>query len=96
MFRFILGTAGSGKSRYCLEQITSLARNGKETVIVVPEQTGFTYERELVARLPGVLGSRTRVMSFRSISRFILRECGGSARVRLGDAQKTAFARSTL
>ncbi|MBQ3999465.1 MAG: PD-(D/E)XK nuclease family protein [Oscillospiraceae bacterium] len=96
MFRFILGTAGSGKSRYCLEQITSLARNGKETVIVVPEQTGFTYERELVARLPGVLGSRTRVMSFRSISRFILRECGGSARVRLGDAQKTAFARRAM
>lgn len=96
MFRFVLGTAGSGKSRYCLEQITSLAEKGEETVIVVPEQTGFTYERELVARLPGVLGSRTKVMSFRSISRYVLRECGGSARVRLADAQKTAFARRAM
>lgn len=96
MFRFVLGTAGSGKSRYCLEQITSLAEKGEETIIVVPEQTGFTYERELVARLPGVLGSRTRVMSFRSISRYILRECGGSARVRIGDAQKTAFTRRAV
>ena len=96
MFRFVLGTAGSGKSRYCLEQITSLAEKGEETVIVVPEQTGFTYERELVARLPGVLGSRTKVMSFRSISRYVLRECGGSARIRLADAQKTAFTRRAM
>ena len=93
MFRLVLGTAGSGKSRYCLEQITSLAKQGRDSVIIVPEQTGFTYEKELVERLPGTLGARTRVMSFRSISRHVLRECGGSSRTRMGEAQKTAFAR---
>ena len=93
MFRLVLGTAGSGKSRYCLERITSLAKQGRDSVIIVPEQTGFTYEKELVERLPGTLGARTRVMSFRSISRHVLRECGGSSRTRMGEAQKTAFAR---
>lgn len=96
MFRLVIGTAGSGKSRYCLEQVTSLAEQGKGSVIVVPEQTGFTYEREIVERLPGVLGARTRVMSFRSISRHVMRECGGSALIRLGDAQKAAFARRAV
>ena len=96
MIRLVLGTAGTGKSRICLEQVTELARAGQESIIVVPEQTGFTYERELVERLPGILGSRASVMSFRSISRNILRTCGGSARVRMGDAQKTALARRAV
>ena len=96
MFTLVLGTAGSGKSRYCLQQVTELAKAGEDCVIVVPEQTGFTYERELVERLPDKLGARASVMSFRSISRNVLRQCGGSARIRMGDAQKTALARRAV
>jgi len=96
LFRLVLGTAGSGKSKYCLEEVTRLAADGKDSVIIVPEQAGFTYESELVDRLQGTLGARARVMSFRSISRNVLRECGGSARVRMGDAQKAALARRAV
>ena len=96
MFTLVLGTAGSGKSRYCLHKVTELAEAGEDSVIVVPEQTGFTYERDLVERLPGTLGARASVMSFRSISRNVLRKCGGSARVSMGDAQKTALARRAV
>ena len=96
MFTLVLGTAGSGKSRYCLQKVTELAEKGEDSVIVVPEQTGFTYERDLVERLPDTLGARASVMSFRSISRNVLRQCGGSARISMGDAQKTALARRAV
>ena len=53
MLTLVMGAAGSGKSRFCLDEAAALAKAGKASVLVVPEQVAYTFERELVNRLPG-------------------------------------------
>ncbi len=77
--RFIYGRAGSGKTRFCLEEIKSKI-NAKVThplVLLVPEQFTFQTEKDLI----GVLGTggilKTEVLSFQRIAYRIFNEAGG-------------------
>jgi len=77
--RFVYGRAGSGKTRYCLNELkTKLANEGNTPlVLLVPEQFTFQAERDLIAMLEtgGIL--KTEVLSFRRMAFRIFNEVGG-------------------
>ncbi|KJS01592.1 MAG: ATP-dependent helicase [Peptococcaceae bacterium BRH_c4a] len=75
--RFIVGRAGSGKTRYCLNEIKSKVSGAHPLVLLVPEQFTFQAERNLISALGtgGIL--KTEVLSFRRMAFRIFNEAGG-------------------
>ncbi|HHV28420.1 helicase-exonuclease AddAB subunit AddB [Acetivibrio mesophilus] len=77
--RFIYGRAGSGKTRFCLDEIKSriTAKATHPLVLLVPEQFTFQAERDLISVLGtgGIL--KTEVLSFRRIAYRTFNEAGG-------------------
>ncbi|MEG1811373.1 MAG: PD-(D/E)XK nuclease family protein [Clostridia bacterium] len=71
---FVLGRAGSGKSRYLHTRIAELDARGETVAVIVPEQFTFETERELAAELPGLMN--ISVYSFTTLARKVLGECG--------------------
>lgn len=78
--RFIVGRAGSGKSRCCIDEIRNrLAQEtmGSPLIYLVPEQMSFQAEYDL-ATSPGLKGMiRGTVLSFRRLAWKVLQETGG-------------------
>ncbi|GIQ69699.1 helicase-exonuclease AddAB subunit AddB [Xylanibacillus composti] len=89
--QLIIGRAGSGKSRYCLEQIREGLRRdpaGQPIVLLVPEQASFSAEKALAAT-PGLHGViRAQVLSFRRMAFRIMQETGGMAKPPIGEMGK--------
>jgi ATP-dependent helicase/nuclease subunit B len=77
--RFIYGRAGSGKTRYCLDEIKSKIADGmtRPLVLLVPEQYTYQAERDLITVLQtgGIL--KTEVLSFRRLAFRVFNETGG-------------------
>lgn len=74
--RFLLGRAGSGKTRACLDAIAAHSKReptGPPLLFLVPEQATFQMEKEL-SLLCGGGSFRAQVMSFRRLAFRILRE----------------------
>jgi ATP-dependent helicase/nuclease subunit B len=89
--RLILGRAGSGKSKLCLQEITEKLKEGAQgspLIFIVPEQATFQVEYSLVT-VPGLKGAmRAQVFSFRRLAWRIMLEVGGSQRVFIDDTGK--------
>jgi ATP-dependent helicase/nuclease subunit B len=86
--RFVLGRAGTGKSRWCFDQIMASLRAGPlgpAIFWIVPRQATFQAERLLAC--DGKMGGyfRVRVVSFEDLGREILLECGGNAAAQVSD-----------
>ncbi|MDH7479540.1 MAG: exodeoxyribonuclease V subunit gamma, partial [Syntrophomonadaceae bacterium] len=97
--RLILGRAGSGKTRRCLEEISrQLDRSpaGPPLILLVPEQATFQMERALVqaARCRGSI--RAQVLSFRRLAWRVLAEAGGAARPHLSELGRQMILRRVL
>jgi len=77
--RFIYGRSGSGKTRFCLNEIKSRITAGvtKPLVFLVPEQFTFQAERDLIKVLEtgGIL--KIEVLSFRRLAFRVFNEVGG-------------------
>jgi ATP-dependent helicase/nuclease subunit B len=97
--RFIIGRAGSGKTRACLDAIRAelTARPaGPPLIFLVPEQATFQTEYSL-ASTPDLKGFiRAQVLSFRRLAFRVLQEAGGSARPHIGDLGKRMLLRRLL
>ena len=78
MLRFVFGRAGSGKSEYCLGEIERLARLGQRSILVVPEQSSYSFERALALRLRGV-GAKVTVLARSAAARATARADGMDA-----------------
>ncbi|MEX2461748.1 MAG: helicase-exonuclease AddAB subunit AddB [Paenibacillaceae bacterium] len=89
--RFILGRAGSGKSRRCLDEIrVQLAAEpqGNPLILLVPEQATFQAEVALVST-PGISGIiRAQVLSFRRLAWRVMQETGDTAKLPIDDIGK--------
>ncbi len=73
--RFILGRAGTGKTRYCIEQFRAELRReprlGPKLILLVPEQAALQTERSVLSG--GIEGMiRGEVLSFRRLAKRIL------------------------
>ncbi|MBQ3510106.1 MAG: helicase-exonuclease AddAB subunit AddB [Peptococcaceae bacterium] len=96
--QFIIGPAGSGKSRHILQTI---ARNlqqepRKKIIVMVPEQATFTYQYELINEygLSGVL--TLEILSFQRMARNVMQQTGGLACQNLDDLGKLLILRRLL
>jgi ATP-dependent helicase/nuclease subunit B len=80
--RFIIGRAGTGKTRRCFDAIVAAAARdplGEPIYWIVPKQATFQAERELTCA-GGLDGfCRIHVVSFELLGEMILADCGGAA-----------------
>ncbi len=77
--RFVLGRAGAGKTRYCLDAVLSeLAGDcpAGRLILLVPEQATFQIERALATGTPRGGYWQAEVLSFSRLARRILDQTG--------------------
>src|SRR3954469_14249588 len=80
--RFIIGRAGTGKSRHCFASIVSALKErplGEEILFLLPRQATFDAQRRLACggKLAGFAG--VRIESFDELAAELMAECGGKA-----------------
>ncbi|HHW31951.1 MAG TPA: helicase-exonuclease AddAB subunit AddB [Clostridiaceae bacterium] len=96
--RLIYGRAGSGKSRYCLEDIKSRLRQpgSSPLILIVPEQFSFQCEKNLIKAVGDRGTERAEVLSFRRIAYRVFGEVGGLSRKNITPAGKSILIYSIL
>lgn len=98
-FRFVLGRAGSGKTRYCFEAVAGELRraaDGPPLILLVPEQATFQTDRALVTQA-GIQGTvRGQVLSFGRLAWRVLAETGGAARPHINETGKAMALRALM
>lgn len=97
--RFIIGSAGSGKSQRCLDELTRealAAPSGPPLILLVPEQATFQAEQALLGsgRLKGIM--RAQVLSFQRLAWRVSLKAGGFALPPLSDLGKQMVLRALL
>jgi len=97
--RFIIGSAGSGKSQTCLDELTQAALaapSGPPLILLVPEQATFQVEQALLSsgRLKGIM--RAQVLSFQRLAWRVSLKVGGLALPPLSDLGKQMVLRALL
>ena len=97
--RLLLGRAGTGKTRLCMEEIQQkLSENpqGPSLLYIVPEQATFQSEYALATH-PGIKGIiRAQVLSFPRLAFKVRQEIGGGKGVYIDDTGKTMLLRKVL
>lgn len=77
--RIVYGRAGSGKTRFCLNEIKERIDKKCEhqLILLVPEQYSFQAERDLISVLKNGGIIKTEVLSFQRMAYRIFNEAGG-------------------
>ncbi|WP_160693180.1 helicase-exonuclease AddAB subunit AddB [Clostridium sp. C2-6-12] len=77
--RFIYGRAGTGKSRFCIDEIKNRidAKSEKELILLVPEQHTFNTENKILKLIGERALLTTKVLSFKTMANEVFEECGG-------------------
>lgn len=73
--KFVLGTAGSGKSEYIMHQAVLSEQLGKNAIIIVPEQYSHNREMEMLLHT-GYICESLNVTSFNRLAYKIISEAG--------------------
>lgn len=96
--QFLLGPAGSGKTRHCLDGIRAeLARPGDTLPLLwlAPKQATFQLERQLLA--PGLPGcTRLQILSFDRLAQFIVSQAADAEPRRLAEEGRLMVLRALL
>ena len=75
MLQFILGKSGSGKTAWIYEQIALRVRNGERNVmLLVPDQSSFEAEKDLLELLGARLFKEVRVFGFDGLCRAVFEQ----------------------
>lgn len=77
MLNLILGGAGCGKSYEMVNRIETAVMNGKDVLVIIPDQFSFEFDRTLYERLGAELFNRVDVLSFARTAREIFIRRGG-------------------
>lgn len=90
MINFITGRSGSGKTERIYEFISRLDSEDR-AVLIVPEQSSFYNEKQLLERLGDRRAANTEVLSFRRLCSNILEEYRGAVGQRINDGIKAVL-----
>ena len=96
MLKFIFGLPASGKTYTVMQMIKTDAQNGRQSVLLVPEQFSFESERTVLKTLGDRAAKSVSVMSFSRLCDEIGRNTGGIAGRTLNDADKVIFMNRAL
>lgn len=92
MLKFIFGRSGSGKTDYVINYMCSLAKEGKDNlVLLVPEQHSFATEKKIVDIIGPKLARNISVLSFKRIADAVFRQSGGFPQKPVDDGMKNIF-----
>lgn len=93
MLRFVLGGCGTGKSTRLMELIKKDLADGKDVIVLVPEQFSFEQEKKLYEYLGAADFNLLQTRSFATLSRLILQTYGSNARAEryASDREKLVF-----
>lgn len=88
--RFIYGPSGSGKSRFCLEEIKKNIQqeNKKELILLIPEQFSFQADKNIIDIVGEKGNTRIKVLSFKRMAFRVFNEVGGITRQHMNSAGK--------
>ncbi len=77
--RFIYGRAGTGKSKFCIDEIkNNIAEEAdNKLILLVPEQYTFNTENKILKFIGERALLRTEVLSFKKMAHEVSEECGG-------------------
>ncbi|MBQ9914717.1 MAG: hypothetical protein IJO50_01100 [Clostridia bacterium] len=73
--QLIYGVAGTGKSEYCLSQMTTLFQEGIPTMMLVPEQFAHSAELRLIEK-NGFISDDIQSVSFQRLAAKTLKKSG--------------------
>ncbi len=96
MLKLVIGPAHSGKTEYLIELAAKRASAAKRSLLLVPDQVSFEYEKLLCSRMCGKQLAQVSVKSVSALCRDIFKRFGGAAKIHLGDAEKAALARRAV
>ena len=94
--RLVLGRAGTGKNRFVMQDINAAASKDCRILLLVPEQSSFSYEKRLFMMLGANRADFVEVRSFSRLADDILRAAGKTATERLNDAARATLLRRAL
>ena len=76
-FRVVYGRAGTGKSKFCFDEIKELSKNqGQKIYIIVPEQFSYATEKRLLDTLDNNATVNVEVISFKRLAYRVSKEVG--------------------
>lgn len=96
MLRFIFGRPASGKTYTVLRNIANDVENGRQVILIVPEQFSFESEREVLRTVGDSAALSVSVMSFSRLFDEVGRYAGGIAGRVLTDSDKIIFMSKAL
>ena len=74
---FILGRSSSGKTEYIYKELKRLVSDGaKKLYMLIPEQSSFETERDLLEILGAGAARKVEVLSFSRLAHSIMRKTG--------------------
>lgn len=87
--RFIFGRAGTGKSKFCLDQIKNnieKSDSDNKLILIVPEQYTFDTEKKFLDFVTEKGFLRGEVLSFKRMAKRVFEECGGRTNTLLSES----------
>lgn len=94
--RFIYGTAGTGKSSFCFEEIKKIKNIKEKIYIITPEQFSYSTEKKLLEILDENATINVEVISFNRIANRIFTEVGGVNDVLISKSSRAMLIYSIL
>ena len=88
MLQFILGRASSGKSYEVCRRIAECVKEGKQPVLIIPEQFSFESEKRILKLLGDSDAQKVKVLSFSRLCDEVESVAGGSANEPFSDSDK--------
>ena len=83
--RFICGTAGTGKTTYCFNEIKQKINGNSKIFIITPEQFSFTAEKKLLEMLASNSVINAEVLTFNRMAYRVMLEVGGASKTILSE-----------
>ena len=94
--RFIYGTAGTGKSTFCFNEIKNNIKNKEKIYIITPEQFSYSAEKKLLNNVEGESSINAEVISFNRMANRVFTEVGGLNNVLISKSSKAMLIYSIL
>ena len=94
--RIVYGKAGSGKSKFCFDEVAKNINNGKKIYIITPEQFSFTAENKLMESVGSKAVVNAEVITFNRMAYRVMNEIGGIIKTNLSKCGKSMLVYSIL
>ena len=94
--RIIYGRAGTGKSRFCFDEIKKIINNKEKIYIITPEQFSYTAEKKLLDSIEKGAVINAEVLTFNRMAYRVINEVGGKTKTTLSKTGKAMLIYSIL